>query len=166
MMDQARIDFLQQEWLISKAQGRCLHIGSGMKPIIGAVNLDPNPERRPWADVAGNALALPFADGAFDTVVSSHVLPVFADIHQALLEMARVLVPGGRMAHVVPDLRYAPSRKSSHHHFERQANGWYGPSDFRQSLHGLADVLIVTNLVEFTEFQWSFKFEALRMGGE
>ena len=74
-MKQAEIDRYQQDWLVSKCYGGCLHIGSGMKPIRGAVNLDPDPNRRQWADVAGVGLALPFVDGGFDTVVSSHVLP-------------------------------------------------------------------------------------------
>jgi len=165
-MDQARIDEFQQEWLVSKATGQCLHIGSGMKPIPGAVNLDPNPDRQQWAEVAGDGCRLPFADASFDTLVSSHVLPLWDNLSDVLYEMARVLKIGGRMAHVVPDLRYAPSRKSSSYQFERQHGGWYGPSDFRQSLHGLDEILVVTNLTEFTEFNWSFKFEALRIGVE
>ena len=162
-MKQQQIDKAQQHWLESKAFGRCLHIGSGSKPIHGAVNLDPDPHKRRWADVAGAGLALPFVSNTFDTVLSSHVLPLFADVNQALREMARVLVVGGRIAHVVPDLRYAPSRTSSHHRYERQYSGWFGPCDFLASLDDLSDILLIVGVVEFEEFQWSFKVEALRV---
>lgn len=161
-MEQQQIDFLQQQWLVQHATGRCLHIGSGMKPITNAVNLDPDPERWPWANVAATAVQLPFADETFDTVVSSHVLPIFADIRQALREMARVLVLGGRMAHVIPDLRYAPSRASSRYPFEHQFSGWYGPDDFQKAIVGVQDMLIITHLRSFMMFNWSFQMEAIK----
>ena len=163
-MDQATIDTLQQAWLVEQARGRSLHIGCGMKPIPGAVNLDPNRERYKWANVAAYGNLLPFADGVFDSVVSSHVLPVFGDIVGALREMARVLRTGGTMSHVVPDLRYAPSRASSHHRFERQYSGWHGPDDLRQEIGNGLPELDVVELENFTEFQWSFKFVARKRG--
>jgi SAM-dependent methyltransferase len=50
----------------------------------------------------GDALALPFPDGAFDCVVASEVLEhVWADT-TAIAELVRVLRPGGRMAVTVP----------------------------------------------------------------
>jgi ubiquinone/menaquinone biosynthesis C-methylase UbiE len=45
--------------------------------------------------VEGNALALPFADGAFDVVMSVCAIEHFDDGPAALAEMARVLSPGG-----------------------------------------------------------------------
>jgi len=162
-MNQREIDEAQQAYIVNKAVGTCLHIGCGMKRIEGAVNLDPNPERWRWADVAAVGDRLPFADGVFDSVVSSHVLNLFPDIEKALHEMTRVLKVGGRMAHVVPDWRHAPDRLSSNHRFERQANGWYGPTDFRLELTGLLDVLLVATLENFVEFEWSFKFEGVKL---
>jgi SAM-dependent methyltransferase len=46
----------------------------------------------------GDAGKLPFADGAFDVVVSQFALMFFPDQAAALLEMWRVLAPGGRLA--------------------------------------------------------------------
>lgn len=40
---------------------------------------------------------LPFADGSFDTVVSTFVLCTVADPQRAVTEVARVLQPGGRL---------------------------------------------------------------------
>ncbi|MDP9240750.1 MAG: demethylmenaquinone methyltransferase [Actinomycetota bacterium] len=47
--------------------------------------------------IAGDALALPFADGAFDAVTIAFGLRNVADVGQALQEMARVTRPGGRL---------------------------------------------------------------------
>ena len=49
------------------------------------------------AKVAGDALALPFADGAFDAVTISFGLRNVADVDTVLAELARVTRPGGRL---------------------------------------------------------------------
>jgi SAM-dependent methyltransferase len=49
------------------------------------------------------AESLPYADGSFDAVVSQFGLMFFPDRRAALLEMLRVLAPGGRMAIAVWD---------------------------------------------------------------
>jgi demethylmenaquinone methyltransferase/2-methoxy-6-polyprenyl-1,4-benzoquinol methylase len=48
--------------------------------------------------VAGDALRLPFGDGAFDAVTISFGLRNVADVATALAELARVTTPGGRLA--------------------------------------------------------------------
>ncbi len=53
--------------------------------------------RRDLPFVAGDALNLPFADGAFDAVTISFGLRNVADVPAALREMARVTRPGGRL---------------------------------------------------------------------
>ncbi len=56
-----------------------------------------------WAGVVnGDALDLPFPDGAFDRVIVSEVLEHIWDDERALVEIARVLRPGGRIAATVP----------------------------------------------------------------
>lgn len=47
--------------------------------------------------LAGDALALPFPDGAFDAVTISFALRNIVDVAAALDEMARVTRPGGRL---------------------------------------------------------------------
>jgi SAM-dependent methyltransferase len=54
------------------------------------------------AAVQGDALHLPFADGAFDRVICSEVLEHIPDDLAAMAELARVLRPGGTMAVTVP----------------------------------------------------------------
>jgi len=56
--------------------------------------------------VQGDALHLPFPDGAFDRVICSEVLEHVPDDLSAMRELARVLRPGGTMAITVP--RFGP----------------------------------------------------------
>jgi SAM-dependent methyltransferase len=56
--------------------------------------------------VQGDALRLPFADGAFDRVIAAEVLEHIPDDNAAMNELARVLRPGGTMAVTVP--RFGP----------------------------------------------------------
>ncbi|HWG60610.1 MAG TPA: demethylmenaquinone methyltransferase [Streptosporangiaceae bacterium] len=58
--------------------------------------------------VAGDALALPFAGGAFDAVTISFGLRNVADPDEALAEMLRVTRPGGRL--VVCEFGHLPWR--------------------------------------------------------
>jgi len=51
----------------------------------------------------GDAELLPFRDGAFDAIACQFGLMFFTDRRQALLEMRRVLAPGGRLAVAVWD---------------------------------------------------------------
>lgn len=52
--------------------------------------------------VQGDALALPFADGAFDRIIAAEVLEHIPDDVSAIAELTRVLARGGRMAVTVP----------------------------------------------------------------
>jgi len=68
--------------------------------------------RRPAAGlrfVAGDALALPFADGTFDVVTISFGLRNVADTSQALAELVRVTRPGGRL--VICEFSRLPVRR-------------------------------------------------------
>ena len=52
--------------------------------------------------LVGNALSLPFPDGAFDRIIAAEVLEHIPGDRPALSELARVLRPGGTMAVTVP----------------------------------------------------------------
>ena len=98
--------------LLPARGGRILDIGAGfgrLAPLYGdydeAVLLDYSEDglrdaRRDWGDAkfryaAANWYSLPFADGAFDTVVSVRVLHHAEDLPALMREIARVLAPGG-----------------------------------------------------------------------
>ncbi len=61
---------------------------------LGREKLDALGERRIRL-LAGDALALPFADGAFGCVASAFLLRNLADLRAGLAEMRRVTAPGG-----------------------------------------------------------------------
>ena len=93
--------------------------------------------------------ALPFGDGTFDLVVSLTGLHCFPDPRQAVLEMGRVLRPGGVLtgSAVLNDtgLRFEPLRRAG------RASRLIGPSgsagDVRRWLGeaGLSEVSVVTD---------------------
>ena len=56
--------------------------------------------------LVGDALALPFPDGAFDRVIAAEVLEHIPADTQALAELVRVLRPGGTIAVTIP--RWGP----------------------------------------------------------
>jgi SAM-dependent methyltransferase len=60
------------------------------------------------AVVRGDALSLPFPDGAFDRVIAAEVLEHIPGDTDAMAELVRVLRPGGTMAVTVP--RWLPER--------------------------------------------------------
>ena len=70
-----------------------LDLDAGMLAVARSLSDAPN---LAWREA--NALAMPFADGAFDLVTCQQGLQHFPDRTAALCEMRRVLKPGGRLA--------------------------------------------------------------------
>jgi len=73
---------------------------------VDIVGIDANPQA---AEVAGSGLvrqmmaeALEFDDETFDYIVSVHAIEHIPPLQQALREMVRVLVPGGRALFIYP----------------------------------------------------------------
>jgi len=105
-----------REWLGARVQGRVLEvaIGTGLNlphypagTVITGIELSPAMlalARERAADLGravdlhtGDAQALPFPDGSFDTVVCALSLCTIPDPAAAIGQMKRVLVPGGRL---------------------------------------------------------------------
>lgn len=106
-----------RERLLSAARGATLELGAGSganlpwypDAVTGLTLSDPSPEmiehlraassRRPGGAslVRAGLPRLPFGDDTFDTVVVTLVLCSVDDLDAALAEIARVLVPGGRL---------------------------------------------------------------------
>jgi ubiquinone/menaquinone biosynthesis C-methylase UbiE len=106
--------------LLPAAEGRVLEVGvgSGLNlPFYGHATsqlfaLDPSPEllsmarraakgapfRVQWLDAS--AEAIPLASGSVDTVVTTWTLCSIPDVARALIEVRRVLAPGGRLLFV------------------------------------------------------------------
>lgn len=69
---------------------------------LQALAAEPEPGAGSGAVVGGDALHLPFPDGAFDRVIAAEVLEHVPDDDAALAELARVLRPGATLAVTVP----------------------------------------------------------------
>lgn len=107
--------------LLADARGRVLEIGAGtganlphypaavrelvltepeepmLRRLRARVPADGTPAQPPASTLAAAAEKLPFADGSFDTAVATLALCTVDDLPQALRELRRVLVPGGRL---------------------------------------------------------------------
>jgi ubiquinone/menaquinone biosynthesis C-methylase UbiE len=101
-----------REWLAHGARGRTLDLGCGtgrnlplIPPGSVVVALDPSPEalararrRAPSVPlVRARAEALPFRNGAFDTVLSGLVFCSVGEPTRGLAEVRRVLRPDGQL---------------------------------------------------------------------
>jgi ubiquinone/menaquinone biosynthesis C-methylase UbiE len=104
------------EWLQPPAHARWLDVGCGTGVFSTLISercapqslsgIDPSAAqiaaargRLPDADLGvGDAMAMPFDDGAFDVVVSALVLHFITDRAKALSQMKRVAVRGGLVA--------------------------------------------------------------------
>ncbi|MEX0774370.1 MAG: class I SAM-dependent methyltransferase [Phycisphaeraceae bacterium] len=91
------------------ARGRLLDVGCGGQPyrplftdVTRYIGVDlPGAQR---IDVAASALALPFADAAFDTVLCNQVLEHVPDPGLLIREVQRVLRPGGTLLLTTPQV--------------------------------------------------------------
>jgi len=84
---------------------RRLHFGCGPITPYGWVNADIAPF--PGVDMVADVRAgLPVAADSFDYIVSIHTLPEipYSDLDRTLLELKRVLKPGGVLRLALPDL--------------------------------------------------------------
>jgi len=148
----------QRRELLAPAHGRVLEIGvgSGLNlPHYGAQvtrvdGVDPNPgmqvlaerllatgEVRPGLAVElheTGAEELPFADASFDFAVSTWTLCSVGDVGRVLAEVARVLVPGGRLLYLehglAPEPRVARWQRRLGPFQRRFADGCHLDRDF------------------------------------
>lgn len=92
-------------------QGNLLDVGCGKKPYVSllpkvhwyvGVDVPTTMHGLHHVDVASTAVALPFCNSCFDSVLCTEVLEHVAEPMQALQEIARVIKPGGMLLLTVP----------------------------------------------------------------
>jgi ubiquinone/menaquinone biosynthesis C-methylase UbiE len=90
-----------------------LAVARSLPPLLGAAI--------EWRE--GDALALPFANGTFAQVCCQQGLQFFPDRLKALIEMHRVLIPGGRLAlNVWRSIEYNPGAAAMAEALERHVS--------------------------------------------
>ncbi len=103
-----------RERVIARAEGRVLEIGVGSGPNLPfyssqateVFGLEPHPKLRAMASavgfrvIHGSAEAIPLDQASVDTVVTTWTLCSIPNIETALLEIRRVLRPGGQLLFV------------------------------------------------------------------
>jgi SAM-dependent methyltransferase/uncharacterized protein YbaR (Trm112 family) len=83
-------------WL-STVEGYALNIGAGTSSVQFPRCIELEYAIFPTTDVIGDAHRLPFADGAFDAVVTLHTFEHLRAPAAAAAEIRRILRPGGRL---------------------------------------------------------------------
>jgi SAM-dependent methyltransferase len=121
-VDFDRLGLVRGERFLDLGAGRGRHLFEGMRrgahvtaldysaadlkdaaAVAGAMLADGEVSIESWAGaVTGDALQLPFGDNTFDRIVVSEVLEHIWDDERAIVEVVRVLRPGGRVAATVP----------------------------------------------------------------
>lgn len=100
------------EDIVGYANGQLLDVGCGNRPyekifeknVSHYRGLEPNRSRYAVANIWGDALALPFKEDAFDTVLSNQVLEHVPEPQQALMEVARVMRVDGHLILTAPHI--------------------------------------------------------------
>ncbi len=115
LIDDDALDDLERTF-ISRLRGRVLEIGAGEGENFGAFHpdvewtgLEPDDSRRselatrarqwrhPAPPLGAVAERIPLPDDAVDAIVGTYVMCSVDDIDEAMAELRRVLVPGGRI---------------------------------------------------------------------
>lgn len=142
-----------------------LNIGCGNVRYPDTINMDVADNSMTDVDVIGNVMDIPFEDERFEGVIFSHVLEhVYKKEHRrALLEIRRVLKPGGRLYIEVPDLEI--SMQNYLENYQGRKEYWYqcifGRGMYQSDYHvsGVSEQYLTDLLFElgFGNLQWLAK---------
>jgi predicted SAM-dependent methyltransferase len=131
---------------------RRLNWGSGTGPPAGWVNCDI--KEGPGIDVSCDIRdGLPLEPASFDYVVSIHALPElpYPDVEPALVELHRVLKPGGVLRLALPDLD-----KAMHAYRQGNADYFLIPDDDVRSLGG--KLIVQMTWYGYSKSMYTFDF--------
>lgn len=115
--------------------------------------LEPNLQANCFP-LAGSAYALPFPDASFDVIFCTEVLEHLAEPERAVREMARVLVPGGKIFITVPSVISEKVLGTMHRRW-REYNGHLRPLPQREVRGWLINSGLETYAVRKLGFEWA-----------
>jgi SAM-dependent methyltransferase len=95
--------------------GRTLHLGSGFKPIPGALTVDINEGTGPDVVCSLNDIPWPFPQSSFDSLVAISIVEHLDDFLGVAREIHRVLKPGGSAYILVPHFSSAATHVDPTH---------------------------------------------------
>lgn len=122
-----------------KSQDFCAYDGKGNQSGLQTQNFDTT-----GIDVVSDIVQLPFENGAFDAVLCSEVIEHVPDANKVIMELLRVLKPGGYLVLTAPFCsltHYAP------YHFSTGFNKYF----YEQYNHAL-DIIEMTANGNFYEY--------------
>lgn len=128
--------------LTFSASAAALNLGSGRKPIAGAINVDRTSRTSPDVVHDLDVFPWPFAEGQFSEVFAFDVVEHLADVVAAMEEIHRICRDGARVEITVPHFssgnaftdpthRHFFSRFSFHYFEGTHEFGFYSPCRFR-----------------------------------
>jgi SAM-dependent methyltransferase len=106
---------------VEQIGGMTLDCGAGWRQRIRRSVITTEIYAYPSTDVLAVSQRLPFVDGAFDAVLSLHVLEHVPDPFASARELLRVLKPGGTLLAVTPMI--VPEHGFPHHYFNPTREG-------------------------------------------
>jgi ubiquinone/menaquinone biosynthesis C-methylase UbiE len=125
-----------------------LDLNPGMLAIARALP-PPSGASITWHEAS--VLAMPFSDATFDVILCQLGLQFFPDRTQALREMRRVLVPGGRLLlSVFGPIEHNPATHALAGALERHLG--VDAAAIKRAEHGLADTQELRDLAAITAF--------------
>ena len=132
---------------------------------IGFNLVDYTRQRCQCEPTVASILSLPFPDNIFDVVFSTEVVEHTPDPLQAVLEMYRILKPGGHLVLSTPNwLWQAPVRLASVMRLRPYAGfeNFIKPSQLRQILTNVGGIIIAHKGIHLLPFQMTFAHFLLR----
>lgn len=121
---------------------RKLNLGSGIHRKEGYVNLDWNSENQPDVIHDLNIFPYPFQDQEFDVIEADHVMAYLERPLQVMIELHRLLKPGGTLTIKVPHFSRSSALATGWHGFDVTFPLYFNPNFRKSAFFGVAFELL------------------------
>lgn len=125
---------------------RRLNLGSGTDRKEGFVNVDWNADNIPDVVHDLNVFPYPFFDSEFDLIEADHVMAYLEQPLQVMVELHRILKPGGRVRMRVPHFSRSSALAAGWHGFDVTFPLYFDPAFRKTAFFGVEFQLIKMRL--------------------